>query len=125
VLEITPLLLMMKTLAEQTKDADRKLAQMVKEDAAVNRLCSVPEVRPVTAVTYVATLDEVSRFGDAKQVRAYLDLSTEGGQLRRVVPSRKDHQGGQQLSAVGAGRSCMGAATDEEAGDRGTQEVGA
>jgi len=35
---------------------------------------SLAGVGPVTAVTYVATLDEVSRFGDAKQVRAYLGL---------------------------------------------------
>jgi transposase len=74
VLEVTPLLLVMKTLNEQIKEADRKLAQIVKEDAVVNRLCSVPGVGPVTAVTYVATLGEVSRFGDAKQVRAYLGL---------------------------------------------------
>lgn len=74
VLEVTPLLLVMQTLNEQIKEADRKLAQMVKEDAVVNRLCSVPGVGPVTAVTYVAVLDEVSRFGDAKQVRAYLGL---------------------------------------------------
>jgi transposase len=73
-LEVTPLLLVIKTLNEQIKEADRKLAQLVKEDAVVNRLCSVPGVGPVTAVTYVATLDEVSRFGDAKQVRAYLGL---------------------------------------------------
>lgn len=73
-LEITPLLLVMKTLNEQVKEADWKPAQLVKEDAVVNRLCSVPGVGPVTAVTYVATLDEVSRFGDAKQVRAYPGL---------------------------------------------------
>ena len=73
-LEVTPLLLVMKALNEQIKEADRKLAQLVKEDAVVNRLCSVPGVGPVTAVTYVATLDEVSRFGDPKQVRAYLGL---------------------------------------------------
>jgi transposase len=73
-LEVVPLLLVMKTLNEQIKEADRKLAQFVKEDAVVNRLCSVPGVGPVTAVTYVATLDEASRFGDAKQVRAYLGL---------------------------------------------------
>lgn len=37
-------------------------------------LCSLPGVDPVMAVTYVATLDEASRFGSAKQVRAYLGL---------------------------------------------------
>ncbi len=73
-LEVTPLLTVMKTLNAQIKEADQKLAAIVKEDAVVNRLCSVPGVGPVTAVTYVATLDEASRFNDAKQVRAYLGL---------------------------------------------------
>jgi transposase len=73
-LEITPLLTVMRVLSEQIKEADKKLAEIVRDDAVVNRLCSVPGVGPVTAVTYVATLDEVSRFSDAKQVRSYLGL---------------------------------------------------
>jgi transposase len=93
VLEVTPLLLaVMKTLNEQIKEADRKLAQIVQEDAVGNRLCSVPGVGPVTAVTYVATLDEVSRFGDAKQVRAYLGLvpkEDSSGEKRRRGESTK------------------------------------
>jgi transposase len=73
-LEITPLLTVMRVLSEQIKEADKKLAEIVRDDAVVNRLCSVPGVGPVTAVTYVATLDEASRFSDAKQVRSYLGL---------------------------------------------------
>jgi hypothetical protein len=46
VLEVTPPLLVMKTLNEQIIEADRKLGQIVKDDAAVNRLCGVPGVRP-------------------------------------------------------------------------------
>ena len=34
----------------------------------------MPGVGPVTAVTYVATPDEASRFGDARQARPYLGL---------------------------------------------------
>lgn len=85
-LEVTPLLTVMKTLNEQIKEADKKLAAIVKENAVVNRLCSVPGVGPVTAVTYVATLDDASRFSDAKQVRAYLGLvpkEDSSGERRR------------------------------------------
>jgi hypothetical protein len=55
-LEVTPLPAVMKTLNEQIKEADRKQARLVKEDAVVNPPCGVPGAGPVTAVTYVATL---------------------------------------------------------------------
>ncbi len=77
VLEITPLLTVIKTLNEQIKEADQKLVAIVKDDAVVNRLCCVPGVGPVTAVTYVATLDEASRFSQASP--RLPRLSAEGG----------------------------------------------
>lgn len=40
----------------------------------VARLCTVPDVGPVTATSFASTLDDFSRFSDAKQVRAYLGL---------------------------------------------------
>jgi transposase len=52
----------------------RTLAEAVKGDKVVARLCTVPGVGPVTATSFASTLDDVSRFSDAKQVRAYLGL---------------------------------------------------
>jgi len=72
--EIKPLLVLMDALNEQIKRADDNLAQLVKEDPVVKRLTSVPGVGTVTATCFVATLDNVSRFPDAKQARAYLGL---------------------------------------------------
>jgi transposase len=72
--EIAPLRELLEAITEQLRQADAELAQLCKEDARVRRLTSVPGVGPVTAACFVSTLDEVSRFPDARQVRAYLGL---------------------------------------------------
>lgn len=72
--EIEPLLQVMRAVDEQIKQADRRLAEIVKEDQDVRRLCTAPGVGPVTAVTLAATLDSARRFSGAKQVRCYLGL---------------------------------------------------
>ncbi len=64
----------MQSLNEQIKRADDELAQLVKADPIVKRLTSVPGVGVVTATCFVSTLDDVNRFPDAKQARAYLGL---------------------------------------------------
>lgn len=72
--QIEPLLLLLEMLNEQIKKADHHLAEIVKEDKVVQRLCSVPGVGPVIATTFAATLDDASRFQKAKHVRSYLGL---------------------------------------------------
>ena len=72
--QIEPLLVMLKTLNEQIKAADKRVEEIAKADAVVQRLCSVPGVGPVVATTFVATLDNSSRFLGAKHVRSYLGL---------------------------------------------------
>jgi transposase len=71
---IAPLLVQMDSLNEQLKAADKELVQLTKSDAVVKRLCSVPSVGPVTAVSFVAVVDKVERFSSARQLRAYLGL---------------------------------------------------
>jgi transposase len=72
--EVVPLIALLRLLNEQIKQADERLAQVVEDDEVVARLCTVPGVGPVTATSFAATLDNVTRFADAKQVRAYLGL---------------------------------------------------
>jgi transposase len=72
--EVAPLVTLLASVNEQITRADEELAQLVKDDAVVKRLTSAPGVGPVTAACFVSTLDEVSRFPDARQVRAYLGL---------------------------------------------------
>lgn len=73
-LEIAPLLMMLEQLTTQVREADKRLESFVVNDEAVARLCTVPGIGPVTAVTFVAVVDRVARFESASQVRAYLGL---------------------------------------------------
>jgi transposase len=72
--EIAPLLAMLAPFNEQIGILDEKLGELSRRDERVKRLRTMPEIGPVTAVAYVATLDEAGRFRGAHQVEAYLGL---------------------------------------------------
>jgi len=72
--EVAPLLIVMETLNEQIKAANRRLEELVEGDELAERLRTVPSVGPVTVVTFMATLDHAGRFQNAKQVRSYIGL---------------------------------------------------
>jgi hypothetical protein len=60
--EIAPLLAMLVPLNEQIGLLDEKLSELGRKDERVKRLMTMPEIGPVTAVAFVATLDEAGRF---------------------------------------------------------------
>jgi transposase len=96
--EIAPLVLLLQGLNDQIKAADERLAALAKEDEVVARLCTAPGVGPVTAASFVSTLDEAARFAGPKQARAYLGL----------VPSERSSGERQQrghISKAGPGRA--------------------
>jgi transposase len=61
-------------LTAQIAQADRELKQRASIDERCRRLASVPGVGPVTAVRFVAALDQVGRFANAHAVQSYLGL---------------------------------------------------
>lgn len=71
---VAPLLTAIAALTDQIAALDQALAALVRADATAQRLCTTPGVGPVTALTYGAVVDDVARFGTAKEVRAYLGL---------------------------------------------------
>jgi transposase len=71
---LAPTLAALAAVSEQIALCDRRLADEARRDEVVRRLMSVPGVGVLTALAFVAALDEVERFGQAKQVRAYLGL---------------------------------------------------
>jgi transposase len=73
-LEIAPLLAVMSPLNEQIKAADREIVTSAKRSEVVIRLQTAPGVGPITATSFVATLDTTARFRGAHQVEAYLGL---------------------------------------------------
>jgi transposase len=89
---------MLKALNEQIKAADKRLEEIAKADAVVQRLCSVPGVGPVVATTFAATLDEASRFLGAKHVRSYLGLVP-----REYSSGERQHRG--RISKAGSVRA--------------------
>jgi len=84
---LTPLLEVLGHLTREIAAADERLAILAAADPVVERLQSVPGIGPITALAFVATLDDVTRFPDPRAVTAYLGLvpseRSSGDQARR------------------------------------------
>jgi transposase len=68
-------LLVIDALNLQIKEADKQLAKIASEDPVCQKLMTTPGVGPVTAVRFVAALDNVARFKTAHRVQSYLGLT--------------------------------------------------
>jgi len=73
--ELAPLRVVLDPLNAQITAADAQLAAVAAADPVVERLRTAPGIGPVTAVAFVATLDDVRRFRTAHQVAGYLGLT--------------------------------------------------
>jgi len=97
-LEIAPLLELMGSLNHQIKQAGKGIRKIVRQDPVVQRLCTVPGVGPVTATSFVATVDGSERFRGAHQVEAYLGLVP-----RELSSGEKQRRG--RITKTGNGRT--------------------
>jgi transposase len=65
---------------------DRHVAGVAKQEESFERLCSVPGVGPITALAFIAAVDNAERFPDAHAVEGYLGFGTSeystGGKRR-------------------------------------------
>ncbi len=75
VTELAPLLALLAPLQVQIEAADAQLQAVAAQDAVVQRLQSVPTIGPITAVAFVAAVDQVDRFASARQVVGFLGLA--------------------------------------------------
>jgi transposase len=71
---VEPLLLTHEHVHEQIKDLDARIEAAVHTDERAKRLTTVPSVGPVTALTFIALVDEIRRFPSADQLCSYLGL---------------------------------------------------
>jgi transposase len=71
---IAPLVALLTPLNAAIAAADAGMARRLTADPVARRLATTPGVGPVTAVAFVATLDDVTRFARPGQVAAYLGL---------------------------------------------------
>lgn len=68
-------LLMIDSLSEQIKASQRELTEIAKTHPVCARLMTVPGVGPITAVRFVAAIDDVTRFKNAHAVQSYIGLT--------------------------------------------------
>jgi transposase len=68
-------LLVIDALNAQLKEADTEVRRRARESSVCCRLMSIPGVGPITALSFVAAIDDVSRFPSAHRVQSYLGLT--------------------------------------------------
>lgn len=62
-------------LHNQTKAFDKMIKQLAKENEEATRLQTVPGVGPITAMNFIAEIDEPKRFQKSRSVGAYLGMT--------------------------------------------------
>ncbi len=72
---IEAILVTLDHLNEQIKSADRELKQLAQASAVCRLLMTVPGVGPVTAVRFLAVVDDVARFENAHALESYVGLT--------------------------------------------------
>ena len=71
-----PLLKAREAVGQQIADLDRKVLRLARNNAQVRRFMTAPGVRPITALFFLATIDEPTRFKRSRSVGAYAGLTT-------------------------------------------------
>lgn len=91
---LLPLVLEVANLSHQIQAYDRKAAELIAERyPEALRLMQVPGVGPVTALTFVLTLERPERFRQNRQVGKYMGLAPgirQSGRRRQVLGITKE-----------------------------------
>jgi transposase len=66
---------MVKELTKEIKEADKEVELLAKQDPVCPRLMTAPGVGPITALQFVASVDDVSRFKSSHDLQAYFGLT--------------------------------------------------
>jgi len=81
---------LLASLEQQIAPLDRAVAEAAQQNPQARLLMSQPGVGPITALAFVLTIGEVSRFARGKQVASYLGL----------IPREHSSAGHQRLGAI-------------------------
>src|SRR6202050_1127970 len=73
---VRPLLDARKAIEQQVDDLDRKVMWLARNNAQVRRFMTAPGIGPITALCFLATIDDPTRFKRSRSVGAYLGLTT-------------------------------------------------
>ena len=85
---IEPLLKAREAIGRQIADLDRKVMRLARNDAQVRRFMTAPGVGPITALCFLARIDDPTRFRRSRTVGAYVGLTT-----RRYASGETDWDG--------------------------------
>jgi len=72
---VEPLLRVREALEEQITNYDRKVLKLARDDMQVRRFMTAPGIGPITALCYLATIDDPTRFKKSRSVGAYAGLT--------------------------------------------------
>jgi transposase len=89
---VAPLLAVLCHLNRQLAYSDATIEHLAVQDPRVPRVRSVPNIGPVTAAAFIATVDDAHRFHHAHQLDAYLGLvprEYSSGETQRRGPITK------------------------------------
>lgn len=64
-----------ETVCQKATDLDAEIQRFAKDSPLARRLTSVPGVGPIVALSFIATIDDATRFRRAVDVGAYLGLT--------------------------------------------------
>jgi transposase len=81
---------LLASLEQQIAPLDRAVAEAAQQNSQARLLMSQPGVGPITALAFVLTIGDVSRFARSKQVASYLGL----------IPREHSSAGHQRLGAI-------------------------
>ncbi|MGB8437262.1 MAG: IS110 family transposase [Burkholderiales bacterium] len=73
---VEPLLKAREAVERQVADLDRKVLRLARDNTQVRRFMTAPGVGPITALCFLATIDDPTRFKRSRSVGAYAGLTT-------------------------------------------------
>jgi transposase len=73
---VEPLLKARDAVEKQIVDLDRKVMKLARHNVQARRFMTVPGIGPITALCYLATIDDPTRFKRSRSVGAYVGLTS-------------------------------------------------
>jgi transposase len=73
---VTPLLNARVAIERQIADLDRKVMKLARNHAQVQQFMTAPGIGPITALCFLATIDDPRRFRRSRSVGAYVGLTS-------------------------------------------------
>ena len=107
---IDALLTVWQTVRKELAQVTQQIKRQARTDALCRRLMSIPGVGVLTAITFIATVDDPSRFKRADQVAAYFGLVPsieQSGESKRLGRITKEGDGLMRSLLVEGGHTLL------------------